>query len=191
MKISVVIMASGISKRFGENKLLYNFNGKPLIENVFVAIKNSIVDEVVVVTRYDEILKLSKSYGFKSIVNVDTTDDLSKTIKLGVSVAKSSNGIMLCVADQPFLSSKSIDKLCNAFTENQDKICALSINGEMGNPVIFPENLFEELMNLPPFSRGKSVLLNHKELIKLVEVGNADELYDIDTKNNLSTKIGM
>ena len=48
--ISLIILASGFSRRFVSNKLLYEFHGKKLIEYAFD--KASAFLDVIVVTQY-------------------------------------------------------------------------------------------------------------------------------------------
>lgn len=48
--ISLIILASGFSRRFVSNKLLYEFHGKKLIE--YALDKGQAFSDVVVVTQY-------------------------------------------------------------------------------------------------------------------------------------------
>ena len=111
-KISVIVLASGLSKRFNGNKLLHLFNGKPMIEYTFEKLKQIDFDKVLVVSRYSEVLNLAKCYGFTGIKNNDETFDTSITIKLGIDKIKNTSiGAMLIVADEPYLKIESLNKL--------------------------------------------------------------------------------
>ena len=57
--ISLIILASGFSRRFVSNKLLYKFHGKKLIEYAFD--KASTFLDVIVVTQYMEIKEMAES----------------------------------------------------------------------------------------------------------------------------------
>ena len=50
--ISLIILASGFSRRFVSNKLLYEFHGKKLIEYAFD--KAVFFSDVIVVTQYGD-----------------------------------------------------------------------------------------------------------------------------------------
>lgn len=60
MKISAIIMASGLSRRMGENKLLLDFKGDKLYEWTFDLVEEIDFDDVILVSSYDEILDDAK-----------------------------------------------------------------------------------------------------------------------------------
>ena len=67
--INAIIMASGLSKRMGENKLLLKYKNIPLVEHVLKEIKKCDFNEVILVSQYEEVLNLGKKYNFKIIKN--------------------------------------------------------------------------------------------------------------------------
>jgi molybdenum cofactor cytidylyltransferase len=93
--ISAIIMASGLSRRMGENKLLLRYGNSILAENVFRAVKEMNFDDVVVVSQYKEIFKLSDIYNFKIIYNKNAEVGQSESIKLGLNNVVNSKGIMM------------------------------------------------------------------------------------------------
>ena len=69
MKISAIVMASGLSRRMGENKLLLDFKGKKLYEHTLDMLEKSKIDEVILVSSYKEILEDGEKRGFKTVYN--------------------------------------------------------------------------------------------------------------------------
>ena len=61
-RFGCVIMASGLGRRFGGNKLLADFRGQPLITRAFAA-TDGIFDRRVVVTRYPQVARLCHQRG--------------------------------------------------------------------------------------------------------------------------------
>ena len=55
-------MASGYSRRFQGNKLLYELEGMPLIAHTLQKLASLKQDKLIVVTQYDEIAKLCRSF---------------------------------------------------------------------------------------------------------------------------------
>ena len=54
MRINLILLASGNSKRFNGNKLLTNFNNKPLYMHTLDKIKSiKGLNKVIVLTKYD------------------------------------------------------------------------------------------------------------------------------------------
>ena len=180
MRLALTFMASGHSKRFGGDKLLTLIGGVPLAERCFRAVPGGVFDAVAVVTRSGTVAELAEKYGFAVVMNPDTTDDTSVTIRLCLEFAGNAAGCAFAVCDQPYLTPDSYRALAETFAAKPDCIAALSWNGARGNPVIFPTALFGELRSLPPGGTGGQVIDRHRALLRLAEVGDGRELRDID-----------
>lgn len=180
--ITAIIMASGLSKRMGENKLLLKYKDKTIIEYVFDEISKVEFKEVIVVSSYDEIKDISKKYNYKYIENKRNYIGQSESIRLGINNSKESFGYMFFVGDQPLIDSKYINKMIEVFNENKDFIIIPRYKDRKGNPVIFPESKREELLSLTEDEKGKKVITNLCK-IKYVDVSEY-MLFDIDTKKD-------
>ena len=187
-KIGCVIMASGMARRFGSNKLLHDFHGEPIMVRILRSMKQSKVDLPVVVTRHPEVVEICKNEGIHAILH-----DLPKrndTVRLGMEYllekASDLDGIMFAASDQPCLKAESITALRDAFDDNPDFIYRLSFQGTEGNPVLFPKATFEELLHLPEGKGGGMVIKRHPELLRLVEATDEKELIDVDTPEILT-----
>ncbi len=186
LKLACIFLASGHSKRFRENKLLSNFGGQTLVDVVFQNHPAELFNQTVVVTRYAPVAVSAAQCGFSVAENDDETDDISKTIRLGIEAFRPGmDGCMFSVCDQPLLTADSIRKLVQAFQSSPDKIAVLAYHGKRGNPVIFPSSLFGELSSLPAGQAGSAVIDAHRELLTLVPVENRRELMDIDYRSDL------
>ena len=83
MRINLILLASGNSKRFNGNKLLTNFNNKPLYMHTLDKIKSiKGLNKVIVVTKYDEIKSKSINLGFDVVLNQDSDLGISNSIIL-------------------------------------------------------------------------------------------------------------
>ena len=94
--ISLIILASGFSRRFVSNKLLYEFHGKKLIEYTFD--KASAFLDVIVVTQYMEIKEMAESLGYHVVMNDHPEYGQGHSIALGVGACQN-NACILMVAD--------------------------------------------------------------------------------------------
>lgn len=190
-ELSAVILASGHSQRFGENKLLYPIEGITIIEHMFAIMPRDLFKKIIVVSIYDEILALSEEYGYLSAYNDDNTGDIAKTIALGIDMASDSeDGCMFFTSDQPWLTASTIERLAGQFHKEPEKIQIPICQGQSGNPVIFPRRFFAELRTLPPHHGGKYLVKKYPEAISYLTVTNSLELKDVDTREDLpSTSI--
>ena len=138
--IHVIYMAAGNSRRFGSNKLLYLYEGKPLYRHgleLLLELKQEMGEKltVTVVTQYPEILeevqdifercgmagmqavfceesRLGASYTIRAgIEAVISQDPVSGQPKEGQSMMGEKDYLMFMVADQPHLTLDSVRKL--------------------------------------------------------------------------------
>ena len=173
-----VIMASGLGVRFGGNKLMAEFNGKPMIQHI-LDITDNLFKSRVVVTRNCEVKALCEAQNIPVIFH--EFPYRSDTIRLGLKSIKSDiDGCMFCLADQPLLTRKTIETIL----ENTDKdlIVKPVSSGKPGSPVWFSNKYFDELLNLPQDLGGNYVAKKHSDSIKFVEINNEYEFQDMDTR---------
>lgn len=182
-KIGCVIMASGMARRFGSNKLLHDFLGEPVMNRILRTTAEVPLAARVVVTRHPEIRDLCEEQKVPVILHDMPLQ--SDTVEIGVKallqMCPEMTGCMFAASDQPCLSTESVAALCRAFCGEPDKIWRMSWQGTVGNPVVFPRATFEELLHLPPDKGGGAVVKKHPELVRTVEAGSERELVDVDT----------
>ena len=169
--ISCIIMASGMSKRFGTNKLLASFNNNTLFENAINISHFVSFGKTLAVTRHDELVQICEREHIHCIKhNMPYRNDM---VRLGVSrILKETN---------------STDKSSNANNNinNNNKICRLAFNENAGAPVIFPECYYNELLTLPLGKGGGFIAKKYPAQVVLVPAQDEYELYDIDTPDDL------
>ncbi|MGL5379845.1 molybdenum cofactor cytidylyltransferase [Clostridium sp.] len=180
--ITAIVMASGLSKRMGTNKLLLEYKGKIIIDYTLKTLKDINFMEVIVVSQYDEVLDLAREYKFKAVKNNNAILGQSESIKLGIQNSKTCDGYMFFVGDQPFINKKDIESIIDTFKKHKDYIVIPRFNLKNGNPVIFPYNKKEDLMLLRNDEKGKKIIKSSTK-IKYVDV-EEDMLFDIDTKED-------
>lgn len=188
MRLGAVLLASGSGRRFGGNKLLAPVEGVPLVERAMDALPPALFARAAVCTSYPEILALAEARGYLALENPRAAEGISASIRLGLSALGEVDGALFAVCDQPFLKTDSILRLIDAFTESPGSICALAWDGERGNPVVFPRDLFPELLALSGDTGGGAVLRAHRDRVALVEASSPRELRDVDAPEDLLTE---
>ena len=185
LSVGCVILAAGNSVRFGKNKLLTELNGKLMIERAFDAIPTDKLCDIVVVTQYDEIAKRAESYGFDCVINRHPELGEDRIWKGDYPMLMNRcSGILYQVADQPWLKRESISQMLDLFRASPDSIVAMSSGGKRGNPCVFPQAYFDELLGLSGDIGGRAVIERHGDRLILFEV-EPSELIDIDTPDDL------
>ena len=180
--IGCVIMASGFGKRFGGNKLMADFDGKPLICHILDATEG-IFNQRVVVTRYEDIAEICKKRGTNVILH--DQPHRSDTVRLGLRALQGIDRCMFVPADQPLQKRETICSLCLASANGSDLIWRTAYEETQGAPVIFPEWAFEDLLNLPEGKGGNVVIKKYPERVHTVNVRDKYELKDVDSPEDL------
>lgn len=192
--IHAVILAAGPSLRFGErNKLLVEVDGRPMLQRVVEAVTAGGVDETVVVTGADHasIASSLRGYGVKRVRNKGWPEGMGTSLAKGMKALESDNcgGILVCLGDLPFLSSRMVRRLIGVFRQHHgERIVVPKVKGRRGHPVIFPVACRAELMQLAGDIGAKSLLNNAGPSLMEVEVDSSEIVRDVDTPSDLPNK---
>lgn len=189
-EIGCVIMASGLAKRFGSNKLLAEFDGKPLLCRAFAVTEGL---HRVVVTRSTEVQALCEKYGIPVLHHAHPLR--SDTVRLGLECLlprfPAMSGCVFLPGDQPLLTRKTLCCMVSAFCAEPDqksqifRLCEPQ-SGTPGSPVLFGADYFEELRSLPEGRGGGAVVKRHAERVTLFPARHPAELMDADTPDVLA-----
>lgn len=182
--IGCVIMASGMGRRFGGNKLMAEFRGEPLICRILASTQD-VFRHRVVVTRYQNVAQLCKSRGVEVILH--DLPHRSDTIRLGVEAIDQMARCMFCAADQPLLRRETVQALALASANVPGDIWRTAHEGEPGNPVVFPAWTFDQLRHLPEGKGGSVIIQKYPQRLHTVNVGDIYELDDVDTPEDLKS----
>lgn len=188
-KLGCVIMASGLSVRFGKNKLMEEFLGKSLIQRIIDTTGEDFFERRVVVTRSKEVEKLCIEQNVKVIYH--EYPNRNDTVRLGIEQMDGMDGCMFCPCDQPYLQRESLKRLRYAFYTEKKAIYRLVNDGLEGTPVLFGRAYFEELTKLPEKCGGGYLIKKYKNQVQPVFSVETKELYDIDTKEDWITLESM
>ena len=182
--VSAIIMASGQSKRMGENKLLLPYKGKAIIEHVLDKVISFNFRSIVVVYNHKEILEMCKDRKILAIYNDNSELGQSKAIKLGIENSPQSEGYVFFTGDQPLIDIETIELLLNEFNNNKSSIIVPNYKGRRGSPVIFSKYFKEELLNLSGDIGGRVIIEKNPSEIRFINVKDEFALWDIDTKED-------
>ena len=187
-KVALIYMAAGNSRRFGENKLLYKIDGKPMYLHLFERLceicGNDAGYSLYLVTRYDEIMKTQCGGNFEAVYTPLAKDGASYTVKAALEAARNFSAYVFFAADQPYLTAQTVSGFLNACRKSGKGLGCVCSSGETGNPAWFDAKYVKELFALEGDRGGKAVIKRHTDDLFLYEVENAHELDDIDFLND-------
>lgn len=185
MRCNILYLASGSSRRFGSNKLLYELDGKPLFLHGLELLQDVVSRRedctLTLVSRYASIRSQAQAMGIRAADAPDSEKGVSFTIRSGIqSLGPVEEGdyLMFVVADQPYLTAASVESLLEQAQAGAE--CAsLCYGSRPGNPTLFSAWLIPELLELEGDRGGRAVLKKHNCIF--VPAASSKELEDMDT----------
>ena len=187
-KIGCVIMASGLGKRFGGNKLMADFQGKPMIQRAIDA-TDGLFAKRVIITRHESVAALCREQNLDVVLH-----DLpyrNDTVRLGLEALGDLDACMFLPGDQPLLRRETVANLLQNWVEHPNYIIRPIHEDTEGSPVLFPSWAFPELKNLPEGKGGNIVIKKHPHDIICVSISDPFELADVDTSDTLELLKGL
>ncbi len=187
MKIALVLTAAGNSKRFGSDKLAYPIDGKPMLLHaleLYDRLRDRFVSRTVVLkTGAEERRMVAERMEYRVAENPDPARGMASSVVIGTEDALKSDpdAILYAVGDQPRVTDTTVLALLDAFYEDPTRIVAPIANDRRGNPVLFPKDLFSELLTLSGDIGVSQVITRYADRLVTVEVP-AQELRDFDTR---------
>lgn len=185
----ILFLASGSSRRFGENKLLHVLDGKPLYRHGLDMLAKLTCERddctLTVVSRYMAVRVGAQALGVRAVDSPESEKGLSYTIRAGLDALHLQDGdfIVFVVADQPYLTKKTVAQLMDAAKPGV-RMARVACGERRGNPNLFCAALAPALRALEGDEGGRE-LLRGADCV-LVQAGSEQELYDVDAWPDLN-----
>lgn len=198
--MAAIILAAGSSSRMGlgRHKLLLPLGERPVLSHVIAATLASQAFPIVLVLGHEaqqvckSIAHDLSSPAFIIVENAEYLQGMSTSLRAGLRPLMKRDAIteeiryfvdsaLVLLGDQPLITPHIIDALFATRRTTRKLIIAPLYNGKRGNPVLFANTLFPELLEVTGDEGGRSVLERHTQDIATVEVGDATTSYDVDT----------
>lgn len=197
-KMALVLLAAGLSSRFGEHKLLHQYKNKALLNHTLDQLKPLLEDNnrLFVVTGHqaDKIcaqIEYSNIGEWQEAYCVDYAKGLGHSLACGVKAVQQSPeefaALVLLLADQVAIKTQQYQELLDVYSESvqSHSIVSASFGEHTCPPVIFPRKYWAELRLLSG-DRGASQLVKKAaRQDQLLKVEIAAAALDIDKKSDL------
>lgn len=186
MRIGAVVLAAGLSTRFGKNKLMVCIQNRPMVGcalDALEAVPEPCVRAAVVSD--ERVADYVRSRGIRVIVNDDPGRGQAHSVALAAEAMRDMDAVLLMAADQPLIRPESVMRLVREFEAGAKGIACLRDNTHMGNPAIFSSTYIRELMALEGDRGAGRLLRAHRNDLLVVPCTLDDELADADTPKAL------
>ena len=184
VKVSAILLGAGESKRMGVDKLSLPYGKKTVLEHCLEIFLRSKVREVIVVLggRTKGMRSPLRRRKGKVVMNPHYKMGMSTSIQRGIqAIDPRCHGILIALGDQPFLKTRTIDTLIQAFAKGDKGIVVPSFRGRKGHPVIFHKRYQGDLLKLKGDAGGRSIIERYPEDVWVVHVKSEGVVKDIDT----------
>jgi molybdenum cofactor cytidylyltransferase len=181
----IVILAAGVARRMGQQKLLLPVDGEPLIQRVLAA---AAPWHVVVVTGEDVAVTLGAT-PFCIVRNDAPERGMAHSLRLGNAVVPDNEPIAVLVADLPDVTTASIERVINAYDDSVDVVVP-SCEGIFAHPVIFGPRARAMIADLDD---GDTIhrLRDDARLRRRIVETHHSALRDIDTPHDYAQRTGL
>lgn len=190
--IDAVLLAAGLSRRMGaQNKLLLRYQGRPLVRHTAATLIKAGFRQVLAVTGHDagRIEGALAGLAVATSRNADYRKGQMSSVVHGLRTLLSdkgnrepSDGIMIALADMPYLTAGDYRDLARAFREDGcEHIIVPEFLGQRGNPIILPPRL-AALACAGDLNTGcRKLIENRPGDVRTIEAGSSAFVRDIDT----------
>ena len=147
MRVTILYLAAGNSRRFGENKLLYPLDGKAVYRHLLDRLAQIAGRhenwELLVVTQYERILEelapLVKAGRLQTVFSPDSEQGISYTIRAGIEAAEKQNAdACACfVADQPYLKEETAERFLESMEMQKAPLGCIFCGGVVFKTLFF------------------------------------------------------
>lgn len=192
-RITAIILAAGLSKRLGRNKLLLPLGDETVVRKTAKAVLASAASEVILVTGHEE-AKVKEAVGGLDVRlahNPRYAEGQSTSMIAGVEAARDdTESYLFVLGDQPLLTPEIVNDLISLYEESRPDalVAAPAFEGRRGNPALFSATLKDELLQASGDAGGRGIIrrleTESPEQIVFHHLPNDDIFLDIDTEED-------
>jgi len=168
--IAGVVLAAGLARRMGRQKLLLQLQGKAVVRWAVERIIGH-VEDVVIVTGPDDtaIRQALGDLAVRFVANPRPQDGQGSSIAVGVGALKPwTRAALITLGDQPRIPDAVVRALLESFQRSGKAIVAPVYRDVQGTPVVFSSEMFAELRALTGDAGARAVVKAHPERVETV-----------------------
>ena len=185
--IAAVVLAAGLARRMGRQKLLLEFKGKAVVRWSVESVLPHVGDCVVVTGEDDAAVRSALSgLAVRFAVNPRPQDGQGSSIAVGVAALTPwTAAAAIVLGDQLRTPTDVLPALLSAHARSHKSIVAPSYRGARGTPVLFASDVFPELRALRGDEGARAVVAARPERVEVVALDVAMPA-DVDTPEDFA-----
>ena len=186
MRVVAILLAAGSSRRFGGEKLLASWRGRPLYEHALEALASSPgVGETLVVVRPGFAVPRARPL-CRFVLNPEHAEGMGSSLRAGVREAPGdTDAYLVALADMPRITPGLVASLIARYEAVGKRIVVPVHRGRRGHPVLISRELREPLLALAGDVGAREIVRAHPEWVGELETGDESVLLDVDVPADL------
>ena len=181
--ICAMVLAAGLSRRMGVQKLLLPFGGKTVITHIVdqLLVSNAGEIHVVVGHRAESIREELSSRNVSIVSNPDYKSGMLSSVRCGLkSLPEKCRAVMVVLGDQPTITAELIDQMVQSFEAIEKTILVPLYNDKRGHPIIFSKHYCDEILTQFDDVGLRGLLHAHPGEVSELKVSTSAVLCDMD-----------
>ncbi len=182
-----IVLAAGLSKRFGGPKQLIHIGKEPLLVRVIGTALDSSLESVYVILGYKAekirqiVLRYLPRERISFVINPQYQEGMSSSIRAAVkSIPHTTEIAVILLGDMPFVSAKAIDILIERFKGSNMAAGAYYTGKRIVHPVIVKRWVLDLFLKIEGDKGGKDVLTSLKDQEQMLLLPSLTELQHLD-----------
>jgi len=187
-----VVLAAGSSSRMpGSQKLLLEFDGRPMVKHAIEAASDGGCHQVVVVYSTDDV-KEAVDGAAELVHNPDAHTGMASSLKAGLRALRPEiQAACVLLGDQPLVGSRTVAALLRAWRREGSRpaVAVLKKGTEWTPPVVLAREMWDDLCALEGDAGARQILDGHPELLDTVPAPGRPD--DIDTPEDYAKILNL
>ena len=181
------MLAAGLARRMGRQKLLLPLRGRPLVCWSVEALRPHVDDLVVVTGTAGEAVRAAlEGMRVRFVENPHPEAGQGSSIAVGVAaLSPATTAVIIALGDQPRMPEDVVPALLSTWRRTGSAIVTPVYRGVQGTPVLFAAEVFPELVALTGDAGGRGVVGARPERVTRVALDTAMPM-DIDTPEDFA-----
>jgi molybdenum cofactor cytidylyltransferase len=185
MKLGAVVVAAGLSRRMGREKVLLPFGDRTVLERVLLTLAATSIDERVAVVRPDlpQSAEIAVRGGARVVVNPRPQEEMLLSIRIGIAeLSPDVDAFFIWPADHPAVSAPTLTELARA--AGRSRVVLPVHAGRRGHPALVGADLVADIAAIPPGEGLRHLWRARPEILTEIAVDDQGVLLNLDTPDD-------